>query len=258
MKTIGLLGVLIGMVLAISVARADDPRQEMNEVDGWRQSALQSLDSASGPVTEAVLDAHRYLRCIKLNNYTCIRLAKSAGFNWCGQIGLDYGQHVAFKAPEYSIRSQLRDYLSKAKRGVVTARQISVVNQPWCDTLGSVAVRLGWGRSCDDDGAKPPADFDGKLCKRPADGKPSREQCRSCNCPDEAGSASMVSGITKADRAPLTIDDDLKLFTADWNINKERAKDVLRNVTRKEIGGLFANDDVFERAFALPFGNDCD
>lgn len=238
-----IIALMVGMWQSVAVA---DPRAEVSEAADWRAEALASME-----VTEEELDAHTALRCIKLNNYTCLRLAKGASYNWNGQTGLDYGRHIAFSKPEYSLRAQMRDYCSKKRRGVVSARDVKNANQPWCDTLGSHATYNGWGRTCNDGGKKPPATFDGPLCKRPDNGVPLPGQCSGCNCPDETGAESMIKGIEIEAGKPLSITADMGLFNTDGTVNKTRARQVLRNVVFKETGGMYPNDDVLERAFAL-------
>jgi hypothetical protein len=139
-------------------------------------------------------------RCVKANNYGCL---KQPAANWEGTPGPDgtngahdgadgNNGHAIFVHPKWSIVAGMRWFERRTSGGRErkSALELAEIYSPWCDTLGSVAVKAEasgrrWGRGCAG-GAQPPAGFSGPRCGRPASGSPTAAQCQACNCPTQA------------------------------------------------------------------------
>ena len=214
------------MVFAFLGSSSQLLAQALSEGPLWKVHGSEFLTYQGQTLTfnASELKKHRNrLRCVKMNNYGCMM-----GRSWNGAVGSDKAGHTVFKHPKWSVRAVVRDYCSKNRRGLKSALQIAEAYSPWCDTLGTVAVRHGWGRTCGN-GPKPPANFSGPLCKKPAGGIPLSGQCKSCNCPD---------GVARAMSASVGVDmsDDLGLFEGDGTPNAKNLTAVLRSKFRRETG----------------------
>lgn len=68
------------------------------EVSNWRREALRGLDPAPLSAAAALfqLEGPAVTRCVKLNNYWCIKRAR-----WTGEIGADDEGHVGFDTAEH-------------------------------------------------------------------------------------------------------------------------------------------------------------
>lgn len=218
MRTIAIS--LVFLVLSALSAGAIDQGPD------WKEFGRSFLTFQGNDVTfdAADLDRHRArLRCVKMNNYGCVM-----GADWNGGVGNDGAGHRVFEHPKWSIRAITRDYCSKHKRNLRSAMQIAEAYSPWCDTLGTVKIRNGWGRTCSG-GPRPPASFPGPFCKKPPNGQPSPAQCSGCNCPDGVARA-MVRGTD------LGVNDDLELFGSDGAPDAERLAKVIGNKIERETG----------------------
>ena len=196
----------------------------LSEGPEWQQRAAESLTYMGTPLT--LDDNGRFNEttkqplCVRLNNYGCVKQGESP---WNGSRGRrDSKGHAIFDDPTYSVRAVVRDYCSKHKRGVRKALDLADAYSPWCDTLGSVAVYKGWGRSCSDS-PQPPAGFSGPLCRMP-NGNPTESQCRSCNCPDRLAKQ-WLKGLERNGR-PLEPSDDLLLFDSDGTPDESSSVDL--------------------------------
>lgn len=65
----------------------------LRSVVNWREEAVESLDPRPLPLAAVLLQVERpvFSRCVKLNNYWCIKRAR-----WTGEIGGDEEGHTAF------------------------------------------------------------------------------------------------------------------------------------------------------------------
>ncbi|MCX7899863.1 MAG: hypothetical protein N2444_07260 [Methylocystis sp.] len=107
------------------LAKAPTPAYapEMRAVDNWRQESALNLELTPLAAIRRVaeLDNEKPARCVKLNNYWCV---KSAG--WPGQIASDAEGHVAFASAEESaavaallLRRYYVDYKLHSARAIV-------------------------------------------------------------------------------------------------------------------------------------------
>lgn len=219
------------------------------EAENWESQAVQSLTYKGKPLTLRDNGGFRETRkkplCVRLNNYGCVK----QGYDpWNGSGGRrDTKGHAVFNDPSFSIRAIVRDYCSKHKRGIRTAVELASVYSPWCDTLGSLPVYKGWGRSCSDS-PKPPSGFSGPLCKEPK-GEPTEAQCRSCNCPDQLATM-WLYGFDRDGNAPSPYT-DLKLFDANGKPDEASFSTLLINKIRIETGGFEPIDSVLKRGISL-------
>lgn len=229
-------------ILALTVLMTGAVAQTLTEAPDWQTWALANLTKNGEALTEAQLNDHKFLRCIKMNNYFCL-MHSSPGNPWRGSVGRDGAGHAVFSDPKWSVRGIVRDQCSKHRRNLDTAIEIAETFSPWCDTLGTVGVRTGWGRTCQDDGPTPPEGFSGNLCTKPAGNVPAAGQCQSCNCPSSIANA-MVRNTG------IAITDDLELFADNGSVNLGRMKTFLSNLSAQEIGGLRPSDAVLEAGIA--------
>lgn len=214
--------------------------QVLTEAPNWRDSAQKSLLLNGRTVNESEL-ASGSLRCIKMNNYGCIMQPGSS--TWNGSIGRDSAGHAVFSSPEYSIRAIVLDYCSKHKRGARSAIEVAEIYTPWCDTLGTVGVRNGWGRTCTR-GPRPPSNFSGPLCQKPASGVPLTGQCTACNCPNSVAE-NMVAGL------PINPNEPMNLFGQDGRPNVPVLQAVLLNKSRRELGRFSPTSSLLSRGIEL-------
>lgn len=233
-----LAAILLICLCFVPTANALDRK---TEAENWVAKAVVSLQVDGRSISKEELESHRYLRCIRMNNYFCL-MQSSESDPWKGSVGWDSAGHAVFSDPKWSVRAIVRDYCSKHRRGLDTALEVAERYSPWCDTLGTVGVRGGWGRTCAT-GPKPPENFDGPLCEKPDNGKPLPGQCGSCNCPSSIAMA-MVRGTD------LSVDNPLGLFDDDGAIVVPRMKEHLSNLAAQEIGGLRPTDSVLEAGIA--------
>ena len=244
-----ILVALAACMLAVLRTGPSGAQEVVSEASNWREQAVQSLTWYGTPLslddTGGFEQTERTSLCVRLNNYGCVKQGSSP---WNGSDGRrDDKGHAAFQDPTFSVRAVVRDYCSKHRRGLRSAAAIADAYSPWCDTLGSVAVKDGWARSCSDS-PHPPADFAGPVCRKP-EGEPSDAQCASCNCPSKIASDWLI-GLA-SDDAPLGSADDLKLFDAQGQPNEDVLAVILKNKMRIELGGFVPTADVIERGIDL-------
>lgn len=249
MKQAARLTAIATCMLSVVSTGSSFAQEVVDEVSNWREQAVSFLTWRGTPLS---LDAdgsfeqtEKSSLCVRLNNYGCV---KQGSDPWNGSDGRrDDKGHAAFDDPAFSIRAVVRDYCAKHRRGLRSASEIAAAYSPWCDTLGSVAVRGGWARSCNDD-PRPPADFSGPVCKKP-EGEPSAAQCASCNCPSRIA-VRWLEGLPSAD-APIGPADDLKLFDAQGQPDSDVLSVVLKNKIRIELGGFEPTAEIIERGIEL-------
>jgi len=249
MKRAAILTAFAVCMLAALMAVPSAAQEVVSEAANWRDQALQSLTWRGTPLslnTEGGFEqTERISLCVRFNNYGCVKQGSSP---WDGSDGRrDDKGHAVFKDPAYSVRAVVRDYCSKHRRGLRSAADIAAAYSPWCDTLGSVAVKDQWARSCSDD-PRPPADFAGPVCQKP-EGEPSDAQCGSCNCPSRIASQ-WLNGLV-IDDAQIRPADDLKLFDAQGQPNEAVLSIVLKNKMLIELGGFQPTTAVVERGIEL-------
>lgn len=105
-------------------------------VSNWKSEAYAHLriDSDS-------LNKHKFQRCIKLNNYWCL---KDVG--WDGKVGRDSDNHTAFKNGYYAARAAVRNFRTAYLRhGRKSAMEIMAVYAPITDCVGSNGARRADG-----------------------------------------------------------------------------------------------------------------
>lgn len=233
---------IAGLLLSVPAAA-----QTVTKVKNWSDNAGSMLMQGEALLGVDGAKAHKYQRCIKLNNYVCMKQVPAI---WNGSVGQDGDNHTAFSHPKFSLRAKMRDLCSKKKRyQAVSALAVAERYSPWCDTLGSGAVRKGWAKSCED-GARPPENHAGPVCQKPENGVPSDEQCRSCNCPDRIA-RQMVRGLTDRNGQALSINADMELFGPDGQIITDRMKTVLSNQVYQEVGALRPTDALLAESLAI-------
>ena len=226
----------------------------VKEDSGWRAEALRNLTRHGLPLTENGLKNHETLRCIRMNNYVCM-MHSSPRDPWNGSGGrhdcaLGGNGHAVFSEAKYSIRAMVRDLCSKhrgrADRAPArSALAIVELRTPWCDTLGSVAERKGYGRTCAYGPTPSRRQWVGlERCEKPENGRSGNAQCAACNCPDRVARR-LVRGIG------LSSMDDLALFDAQGRPNTRRLKRVLSNIVADETGGMRPTDALLEEGIRL-------
>jgi hypothetical protein len=224
-------------------------QEVVSEAANWREQAVEWLTWRGTPLSLNAAggfeQTERTSLCVRFNNYGCVKQGNSP---WDGSDGRrDDKGHAVFQDPAYSVRAVVRDYCSKHRRGLRSAVDIAAAYSPWCDTLGSVAVKDGWARSCSDN-PRPPADFAGPICQQP-ESEPSDEQCGSCNCPSRIASQ-WLNGLP-IDAGQIRPTDDLQLFDVQGQPNKAVLAVVLKNKMLIELGGFQPTAAVIERGIEL-------
>lgn len=225
----------------------------VTEAKNWREQAVKSLTykgkSLSLNRQGGFSETKKTPLCVRLNNYGCV---KQGNDPWNGSGGKrDSKGHAVFEDPAYSIRAVVRDYCSKHRRGLRSAIALADAYSPWCDTLGSLAVYKGWGRSCDDL-PNPPDEFPGPFCKEP-EGEPSDNQCASCNCPSRLAKLWLDGiDIDETSHGPY---DDLALFDTQGAPNREVLSTMLQNKMQIELGGFEPTDELI--AIGISLAGEC-
>lgn len=219
---------LVGLLLSLT-SQASHAQSFPNgyAVPNWQDQATQNLISVKTgkPVTFAEIKSHpRLLRCIKMNNYWCI---KDVG--WNGRLGRDKAKHTVFKSAQWSARAVARDLKSKYNRNLKSAIKIADAYAPWNDTLGSRAYRAGE-----------------RACTKPKD-MTSFAHCKKqphCNCPPKYA-RQMVKGTGK------TMSQDLKLVARDRKTLLPSMRQLMKNMSIMETGWAFASPELISKGIAL-------
>lgn len=111
-----------------------------SSVSNWKSQAYKHLS-----VDSETLKNHPYKRCIKLNNYWCL---KDVG--WNGRVGRDNDNHTAFKNGYFAARAAARNLRTAyIRHNRKSALQIMVVYAPTYDCIGSNAARRSDGTCID-------------------------------------------------------------------------------------------------------------
>jgi len=144
MNLIPKLAAILSLGLQVSCAHDDEPVQPQTlkfykQVPGWRAQATNYLlqdyprqDKRGQPFNAST----RKLRCIKLNNYGCIK----GPDKWRGAIGYDSARHTAFQDAKYSLMAKA--YLFKeiyVDRGKKSLNAMFGEYAPSDDCVGSDA-----------------------------------------------------------------------------------------------------------------------
>lgn len=222
---------------------ASIPAWGETEAPNWCQEAERSLTDRQG---NAITCNAIGKRCVRMNNYWC---QKHSASPWRGTPksdgkdgNRDSNGHAVFESVEWSARAIGVDLRAKYKRGLVSAVSIAAAHSPWCDTLGSKAIKDGHGRTCKDGGEKPPAGFSGPYCQEPKTAKPTVSECaKGCNCPPEIAEV-LIKGLD------TDINADLKLFDAAGNPQAPLLK-VIQNLAIQEQG-IYVKQKVIEDGLA--------
>jgi len=129
-KSIQFTFLLIVPAVAIAQSSTFDPKDR--SVSNWQEQARLHLDGAHDFNRK---NSHNTYRCIKLNNYWCL---KDVG--WNGGIGRDADNHTAFLNASYGARAVVRNLRTAYfKRNLKSAYQIMSIYAPVNDCIGSKA-----------------------------------------------------------------------------------------------------------------------
>ncbi|MDP5032120.1 MAG: hypothetical protein NWQ54_13095 [Paraglaciecola sp.] len=132
--------VIVGMVLLTlgQTSAAQEVEFKHKAVSNWLAQGELHLG-----VDKTRLEAHKALRCIKLNNYWCLK-----DFGWNGGLGKDADDHTAFKTGYYAARAVVRNMRSAySKHNRKSALAIMSAYAPSDDCVGSRAAMRADG-SC--------------------------------------------------------------------------------------------------------------
>lgn len=122
--------IIFASILSISSVAQAEPsfNQQSGEVSNWQTEAATHLN-----VEQSVLAARKDIRCIKLNNYWCLKDVK-----WAGRVGKDSDSHTAFRDGYYSARAAVRNFRTAySKHGLKSASALMSVYAPSDDCIGS-------------------------------------------------------------------------------------------------------------------------
>lgn len=187
--------------------------QSEESVSNWRGQAFSHL----GLAPEAQ-DTRGHLRCIRLNNYWCL---KDVG--WQGSLGHDADRHAAFMDGDMASRAAVRNFRTAyITRGRKSALQIISVYAPSSDCIGSKAATR----------------MDGSCAKGNNDPKKYAEL--------------ISKGLTN------DIEADLRLFDSNGRTNRERMTLFLQNMSAFETGGLRVSAETIKRGICLERADGCD
>jgi hypothetical protein len=213
-----LLGALACGAAASSVAGSPVPQEPVfststYEVSNWRTEALTNVH-----ITEAEIAA-RGSRCMKLNNYWCLKGVGANGtVGWDGGLGVDDDGHAAFRSAVHGARAAARNLRTAyTKRGRKTAWDIMSVYAPPNDCVG------------------------GERNRRP------NGTCRHGKNPTATYAAQVARGITDDIRA------DLRLFTPEGAAT-ENLHVLLANIAAFEIGRLRVRDETIRTGICMEAG----
>lgn len=193
------LGPLLGLLFCLLTnAAAQAQRVALKPPEGanWRQHAhTYLLVFRERRPFSAAKDSSR---CVRMNNYGCLWQRRVPWEGTPGPKGLSGAHdgaggakrgHAIFDHPKWSIVASMKWFETKHRQSPnLSATDLASYYAPWCDTIGSRATKFdrsgqSWGRSCSD-APRPAASFKGSMCRRPANGQPSKAQCQACNCPN--------------------------------------------------------------------------
>ncbi|NKC11708.1 MAG: hypothetical protein GKR94_05745 [Gammaproteobacteria bacterium] len=126
---------LATLVLATVVSQSGlaGPEYDLESrlVNNWKSEAISHLI-----ITEQQLERHKTVRCMKLNNYWCLK-----DFGWKGRLGKDSDHHTAFKTGFWAARAIVRNtrtaYIRRKRK---SAFQIMEAYAPPRDCVGSKAA----------------------------------------------------------------------------------------------------------------------
>lgn len=175
-------------------------------VSNWESQAAIHLG-----ITDEALTKNKYPRCVKLNNYWCL---KDVG--WAGSVGRDNDRHTAFLDGNMAARAAVRNFRTAyLKHGRKTAFQIMSVYAPPDDCVGSKAGTRKdgscvWGKN-----------------------------------PTEKYAISVASGVARSSST------DLFLFDSDGVANEDKLVKFLQNMALFELGGLTVSADTIKRGICL-------
>ncbi|MDV4143859.1 hypothetical protein [Shimia sp. FJ5] len=241
---------VVALSLCSGPASADLYKWSGNGTD-WCAQAAKYLEPVGGRPA-FTCDSNGDMRtgikrlCVRLNNYGCMwqRSGSWPGTDMkAGNDGAHDGRggrngHSVFRSAPASLAAKFNWF---ARRGSKSAIAHAESYLPWCDTLGSKPKKGSYYRSCklDPSDMKPGR----KYCRKPASGKPSAAQCKSCNCP------SVLAREWVSD-TPYAVSDPLPLVDDDGFPNALMIKIALRNSVN-EMGGYRPNQTAIDEAIAL-------
>ena len=128
------------MFVLMSVSSNQLPTFNGALVSNWEEQALENLE-----ILPDELRKHKSKRCMKLNNYWCL---KNVNGGWKGSIGNDSDNHAAFRSSEYAARAAVRNFRTAYfKHNRKSALEIMSAYAPNSDCIGSNAAKANDG-SC--------------------------------------------------------------------------------------------------------------
>lgn len=175
----------------------------------------------------------RALRCIKMNNYGCLKQRTHMpwpGTKWgrYGSGAYDVNGHAIFMDPKYSLLGAITTLARLQRSGHTTALSLQLIYAPWCDTRGSRQYNLGWGRSCGGEKRHPAAPVGyTPMCKQPQNDVPLAGQCKACNCPTLDVRQQFLQGTGLRPTDPFPLFDE-------QGRGRPLLATVLRNIARQE------------------------
>ncbi|WP_422506130.1 hypothetical protein [Stenotrophomonas sp. GZD-301] len=175
-------------------------------VTNWSTEMAVHLDAGAVDIAK-----HRSLRCVKLNNYWCLK-----DMGWRGRVGRDLDAHTAFADGYFAARAAVRNMRTAyVKHGRSSALQIMQAYAPSDDCVGSTAGRR-------------------------ADGT-----CKWGYNPTEKYALLVSKGVADAANS------DLRLFDSSGKANEAALVRFLQNMSAFETGGLVVKADTIRRGICL-------
>jgi hypothetical protein len=223
-----------GMGRLMASAGLADPlfQPGLREVTNWRAETLQHLELDTSGLTRVLREPERLPRCVRLNNYWCI---KSAG--WRGEIASDTEGHVAFSsATEGAAVAALllrRYYIDYGRHtAVIASAPMAMLRAP--------AIVIGFGE-------KPSTTAPTRLASLTLSIALPPQARGGSSCPAE--SQRIRNYAARASAGVGSPETDLALFDATGAPTANLAR-VMRNMAAVEIGPMAADPALIEAGIA--------
>ena len=255
------------IILLVHVEPSFAQRAVLSPPEGfnWQPYAVAYLTNSKGKPFDPKIDT-TFLRCVKMNNYPCLKQRNVPWPHTPGQEGKDgandgadgpRGGHAIFDHPKWSIIADLQWFERNTNRGTKprSALELAEIYMPWCDTLGSSPKKADdkgryWGNGCKVyvrtakgwvSKSRAPVGFVGPICGKPQNGQvPTPSQRQACNDPPSAA-------LTWTRNTGVSTTQPLVLFDQSGRPT-EIMLNIIKNVVLNENGHYQPNERLLDEA----------
>lgn len=192
------------LVASLNLTFASEFILDPAEGNNWCKLAERYVfDRSEGTNFDCETDGKEAARCVRMNNYGCVKHYTSTPYlhtpNLDGINGAHDGDdkdnpkphfgHAIFDHPKHGFAAKIEWFKRNYDQGYISAVDLIDRYSPWCDPKGSKPTRtdnrgVAWGTTCNNS-RDLPIGFNGPLCQKPSNGTPKPHQCEACNCPTD-------------------------------------------------------------------------